>query len=231
VALVLVACVILQFVRVRDVKEGDRAAPARPVSLNQRVPEKLAGWDGHDEPLGPNEFLRSVLERTLNYDDVVYRVYTRRGVSVGVYVAYWSQGRMPVSKVASHTPDRCWPENGWTCEERRFPVVLSAGNVTLLPAPWRRFLPPGGGSPEYVTYWLLVGGKLFDFGESFNGTPSLIAWWRDSVKYAVLGSREQLFIRLSSNRPFAELCDDPGFQQIVRALAKLGVDADSHGAG
>jgi hypothetical protein len=187
-----------------------------------------SGWQGRDEPLGPTEFVQGAVERNLNYDDVINRSY-RNGVrNFGLYVAYWTPGRMPVQKVASHTPDRCWSENGWTCEELRSGERLPTGSGELKPAYWRLFRTPGASSAhQYVVYWHLVGGELYDYGSGFNQRPNPVQWWRETLHYAIKGSAEQYFIRLTSDRPFAEIKNDPGFQEVLAALAKLGLQAVS----
>ena len=91
--------------------------------LAQSVPAHVAGWSSRDVPLGQNEFLASEAEKVLNYDEVVYREFTRGRVTFGVYVAYWGAGKMPTRLVASHTPDRCWTENGWHCTAMKFPAA------------------------------------------------------------------------------------------------------------
>ncbi|MBW7896402.1 MAG: hypothetical protein H3C27_14940 [Opitutaceae bacterium] len=48
-------------------------------------------------------------------------------------------------------------------------------------------------------------------------------WWRDTLHYAIEGSAEQYFIRLTSDRPFAEIESDPGFREVLGALAGLGL--------
>jgi EpsI family protein len=225
-AVVLLAAVGLQFGRMRDMTGGERTAAARPIDLKRQIPAQLAGWTVNEEPLGPNEAVRSAVERTLNYDDYVYRLYRRNGVTVGVYVAYWAPSRMPVQKVASHTPDRCWTENGWTCLESRFHEVVAAPGVPLRAAQWRLFRSPGTGShQEYVLYWHLVGPRLYDYGERFNASPGLVQWWREAVAYALTGSQEQYFIRLTSTVPFERLAGEAGWHDLLAALAKLGLSA------
>jgi len=92
----------------------------RDLRLDEAVPIRLEGWDGHDVPLGANEFQSNAVEKVLNYDQVIYREYRHDQESFGVYVAYWGAGKMPTRFVASHTPDRCWTENGWHCVEMKF---------------------------------------------------------------------------------------------------------------
>lgn len=195
--------------------------PGRTVAQNPN------GWSGRDEPLGPNEFVLTAVEKNPNYDDVVNRIYRRSGDSFGLYAAYWSPGRMPVQKVASHTPDRCWSENGWTCESLRAGEQVPWQDGTLKPAYWRLFATPGSASAkQYVLYWHLVGGELYDYGTGLNRKPNPIQWWRETVHYALKGSADQYFIRLTSDWPFEEIWQDPGFQEVLSALAKLGLKAE-----
>ena len=221
-ALVLLSGAALQFMRVRDVTGGERQQAAKPAGLQSRIPAQLAGWTVQDEPLGPNESVRTAVERTLNYDDCVYRLYRRNGVTIGVYVAYWAPSRMPVQKVASHTPDRCWTENGWTCLESRFHESVAP----LRAAQWRIFRAPGAGAhQEHVLFWHLVGTRLYDYGERFNATPGIVQWWRDTVSYALSGSQAQYFIRVTSTVPFERLAGETGWSELLAALAELGLAA------
>jgi hypothetical protein len=226
VLLLVAAAVGVQFFEIRDVKEGDRSLVTRSIGLAVAVPSALTGWMGQDEPLGATELLKSAVEKTLNYDDVVNRTYRRGDLIVGVYAAYWSAGRMPVQKVASHTPDRCWSENGWICDQLRSNEPVVSGGLVLRPANWRLFLTPGATRDrQYVLYWHLVGDELYDYGDGLNRRPNPIKWWRDTVHYAIKGSANQKFIRLTSNRPFEELRGDPGWEELLGALAKLGLEA------
>ena len=222
--IILVAALGLQFVRLRNVEVGDTQSTVRRMNLATTLPKVITGWESADEPLGPTEFLQTAVEKNLNYDDMVNRVYRSGGRSFGLYVAYWSPGRMPVQKVASHTPDRCWSESGWTCEAMRIDHHLKAGHQHLLPARWRLFRPPvEGGAKQYVLYWHLVGGELYDYGDGFNQRPNPIQWWRDTVHYALQGSSDQYFVLIMSSKPLEEIQGDPGFQEILGALAKLGL--------
>ena len=227
VGLVIVIALIMQQGGLRDLKRGDVSSSYQPIGLGEQVPSTVKGWTGIDEPLGPTEFLQSAVEKNLNYDDMVNRRYVKGDSVFGVYAGYWSPGRMPVQKVASHTPDRCWSENGWNCEEAKFPVILEADGKTLRPAYWRRFTPPGGSQDTFVLYWHLVGGELYDYGTGFNQRINPVAWWKETLHYAFKGSSEQFFIRLTSNKPFEEIWDEVGVQEIVGALAELGLVADA----
>lgn len=197
----------------------------RAPHLNRSVPLSVPGWTGREVPLGANEFLSNEVEKVLNYDEMVSHEYSRAGESFGVYVAYWGAGKMPTRLVASHTPDRCWTENGWRCLQMKFKAAESFEDTALQPAEWRLFEPPQGGAPVYVMYWHLVQGRTYDYGDRFNDIPDPYLWWKDAVQQAVLGSREQYFIRITSSEPLENLWNDPGFAEILRGLGRLGLIA------
>jgi hypothetical protein len=215
---VLLAAAVLQGVAV--FREVPRPRGPHVAAL---IPASLPGWRVKNVPLGPTEFMTGQVEKVLNFDEAVSREYHRASTSFGVYVAYWGAGKMPTRLVASHTPDRCWTENGWTCLEMRFRQKLAANGDALQPAEWRRFQPPDGGAPTYVLYWHLVDGRVYDQGGRFNAVPHPLAWWRDAVQQALRGSREQYFIRLTANVPLETLWGDPGFNEVLRGLKALGL--------
>ncbi len=217
---VLAAAAVLQGISVfREV-----AHPRAP-HLAAALPASVPGWRVRNLPLGQNESVRNAVEKTLNYDDVVYREYAKGGVVAGVYAAYWGAGKMPTRLVASHTPDRCWTENGWTCLEMKFRQHPPALDRAWQPAEWRRFQPPDGGAPVYVYYWHLVEGRVLDQGARFNAVPHPLHWWRDAVQQALRGSREQYFIRVTANVPFERFWTDPAFAEVLRGLQSLGLAA------
>jgi hypothetical protein len=195
--------------------------------LSDVVRVNQPGWQTHDLPLGPSEFLSNEAEKVLNFDDVVNREFSHGATRFGVYAAYWGAGKMPVQLVASHTPDRCWTENGWKCIAMRFKQPFSFEGRALQPAEWRQFEAPGGGAPVYVLYWHLIGGRAYDYGSRFNAVPDPLLWWKGAVQQALRGSREQYFIRITSNEPIDQLWNDQGFADVVRALTRIGLAAPS----
>ncbi len=187
------------------------------------IPAALPGWVTREVPIGPTEFLSKEVEKILNFDEVLNREYVRGGRRFNVYVAYWGAGKMPTRLVASHTPDRCWTENGWRCLEMKSKQTQLFDGPGLKPAEWRLFEPPENGAPTYVLYWHLVEGRIYDYGARFNSIPDPWLWWKDAVQQALHGSREQYFIRLTSNEPLEQLKDDPGFADVVGGLGRLGL--------
>lgn len=220
--LVLPLIVLVAAVGFQAVDPFREVARPKPRHLADLVPAELAGWQMADVPLGRTEFVQGQVEQVLKYDDVLNRTYRRGAVTVGVFAAYWGAGKMPTRLVASHTPDRCWTENGWHCEEMRFKQHLLAGGAGLQPADWRRFRDPEGAMVE-VYFWHLIEGRAYDYGERFNAIPHPFEWWKDAVRQAVHGSREQYFIRVTSTVPFESVLDDPGIEQLLAGLAGLGL--------
>jgi hypothetical protein len=198
--------------------------------LEAHVPASVRGWRVRNLPLGQNESVRDAVVKTLNYDDVVYREYSRPGIAFAVYAAYWGAGKMPTRLVASHTPDRCWTENGWTCQDMRFRQTLKVMDRPLQPAEWRQFQPPGGGPLINVLYWHLVDGRVLDQGGRFNAVPHPLHWWKDAVQQALRGSREQYFIRITSTAPFERIWNEPGVIEVLRGLQTIGLDATAPAA-
>lgn len=212
----------LQSEPIRNIAIGNRATAARPIQLARALPAELPGWQKRDEPLGLSEFVQGSVAKSLNYDDYIYRIFEADGRQFSVYVAYWSPGRMPVNQVAAHTPDRCWSSAGWLCESMRHKVELESSSPVLCPGEWRLFMAPDG-QRRHVLYWHLVGGNLYNYGERFNRVPSAWWWWHNAARQLFRGPSEQYFIRLTSDRPFEELAGDPGWEELLGALAKLGL--------
>jgi hypothetical protein len=108
----------------------------------------------------------------------------------------------------------------------RLPITDNRSPITdhrsLKPAQWRRFTAPNG-TTQYVLYWQLVGGEIYDFGKRLNQVPSPWKWWRDAAKQIFRDPPEQYFIRLSSDRPFEELAGDLGFREVVEAVGAVGI--------
>lgn len=197
---------------------SNRPLPSKGRHLRVALPDEITGWKGRDMPLGQTESAEGQVEGVLRYDDVYNREFTSGRGTVSLYVAYWEPGKMPVQLVASHTPDRCWTSAGWTCRQMLHDVRLPG----LRPGAGRAFEGPHQVSLN-VVFWHLVGNELYDYGERFTQVPHPWKWWRDAAKQIFIRPKEQYFIRLSSDRPFEEIRHDPGFQEVLTALAKLGL--------
>ena len=204
----------------------------RPVSAQSKgehlarvIPVNVTGWQTRTLSLGETETDRGVVEQTLKFDDVFYREYRNARGVVTVYVAYWGPTKMPTQLVASHTPDRCWSSAGWVCQKVMHRATL-VGPVELRPGEGRLFRAPTGNLMQ-VHYWHIVGRDLYDYGERFNRVPSAWLWLRDAARQVLQSPPEQYFIRVASERPFAELYGDPGWAELLAGLARLGLAVQS----
>ena len=137
---------------------------------------------------------------------------------VTIYVAYWPAGTAPVSLVASHTPDACWPGTGWATrdtESKR--EALRAGGVPLPPAESRVFLKDD--ISRHVWFWHYYGGEIvedIDPRSPFNLIGNVL-------RHGVRSQGDQIFLRISSNRSWSELEDEPLLADVFQRLARLGV--------
>ena len=203
-------------------------SPQRGVpDLNNAIPVQLQGFVVKDRPLGSTELVSGAVAKALNYDAFVHRSYRRGDLEIVVYIAYWGHGKMPTRDIASHTPDRCWTENGMTCRAARFHESVVGAEHKLWPAEWREFSLPGSPQSLWVYFWLRAGDENYDFGREFNSLMNPTEWLRSIWKNAASGHREHMFFRLSSNRPFETLRTDAGYLQILDSLAALGLRAES----
>ncbi len=215
-SVVVAASVLLQFL-----PRPNRSGPSRGTHLAEVLPADLPGWTVQDRELGETEAVRAAADKQLQFDDYVFRTYEKGRLTFDIYVAYWAPGKMPVQMVASHTPDRCWTENGWTCTHMKFAVPVRESGFELKPAQVRTFELEG--QDRHVLYWHLVDGEPYDYGQRFNDTPDPRRWLAGFWNGLWEGQPEQYFIRLSSTLGFKELWHEPVFLEVMDGLAKLGL--------
>jgi hypothetical protein len=127
---------------------------------------------------------------------------------------------MSPNLVGGHTPDRCWMLSGWTCEASSFSWKSRLGDQELVPAQYRLFR-DAAGRVQHVIYWHLVGGDPFAGDYRIDGSRSILAYWKGILLHHAGGNTEQYFVRLSSERPFEEIWEDPGFRRLMESLARL----------
>jgi len=156
----------------------------------------------------------ALLERTYQRVDEQGRLF-----QITVYLAYWHPGQSSVSAVATHTPDACWPGAGWEAIPRasgRVGLPLKRGGV-VAGAEERAFRL--GEVQQWVWFWHLVGGKPLEFFDPRS--------WRDQLRLffarGVKRDAQQAFVRLSSNRAWAELAAEPLVVELLAGLTGLGL--------
>ncbi|MBI5766737.1 MAG: exosortase/archaeosortase family protein [Verrucomicrobia bacterium] len=199
------------FANTRPATRGDRPIP----DLLAVLPARAPGWTV-DTDTDLYQF-----RSTLRTEFLAQRTYTRQRPTgleqVTLYLAYWRPGQAPVSLVASHTPDACWPGSGWTMVAAPPPPSpLVIGGRTLAPPEHRLFR---SSFSQHVWFWHLYGGRPITYRDPYSAVELLRIAWR----YGFRKDGEQLFVRVSSNRPLESLAPEPLFIELFAQLGKLGL--------
>jgi exosortase len=159
---------------------------------------------------------------TLQTDHLAQRRYAKTTpagpLELTIYVAYWKAGQAPVSLVASHTPDACWPGAGWTAlpvPEARANLV--AGGRALSPAETRLF--KTAETAQHVWYWHLYDGRPIAYQDPYSPAELLRIAWRFGFRH----DGDQVFVRVSSNRPWADIAGEPLLAEFFGRTQPLGL--------
>lgn len=158
----------------------------------------------------------------LHTEHLAQRSYSREGkdgpVNVLIYLAYWQPGQASVSMVALHTPDACWPGSGWVAQPvPRTRLPLAAGTRPLAEAEARIFTLAG--NPQHVWFWHLYDGHAISYSDPYSATELLRIAWR----FGFRRDGDQLFVRISSNRPWEQIANEPPLVQFFANTRALGL--------
>ncbi len=201
------------FVNTRPSVRHDLPVP----NLAAILPPVVEGWTVGTS----NDLYR--FSATLQTDYLAQRTYLRRtpeGVEqITVYLAYWRAGQASVSLVASHTPDACWPGSGW--EPAKLPPPTEPVAVKGRPLPaveYRQFLATDGFT-QNVWFWHLYDGKPIAYRNPYSARELLSSAWR----YGFHRDGDQLFVRVSSNRPWSSVAQEPFIAAIFDQLRGYGL--------
>lgn len=192
-------------------------------SLAKRLPASLPGGTAHDEPIAATEEMKKAVGELLNFNDGIFRIYQWPDARVSVYVAWWEAGRMSPRLVATHTPDVCWPGNGWTKEPMAenelagLRAELSAMGFSI--GECRTFRLQN--KPEYVVFWHRVGDEMLSYKTGY--APPWWAWLDEIWRGGLNLRQEQLFVRISSDRPLKSVLQKSELEPLRRALLELGL--------
>lgn len=190
-----------------------------PPDLAALLPARAEGWD----VVTPDDLYQfsDILQTT----HLMERTYLRTSANgqltqLTVYVAYWAPGQTSVSRVASHTPDACWPGSGWAAQplaaaERQDPTLTG---LSIAPGEYRLFQ-NSAGFPQYVWFWHIYNEHAINYQDPY----SLPALFHLALQYGFRQPGAQYFIRVSSNRPWTELAAEPLVREIFTRLVPLGL--------
>lgn len=175
-------------------------------------------------PLGDTEFLKQKVETILKYDDYAFRVYRRGDVEISFYVAYWKPGSSDIIEVGSHSPDLCWPQNGWARRGEELEQIFTVSGQSSEVGQIRTF--QKGDANQYVVFWHLMGGKRTGYaqGDQTKWSTRGPAVFRNLVDTNFgFNVAEQYFIRITSNRPLADIRREPLFDELLKSSAQFGL--------
>ncbi len=207
-----ISLVILFVVNTRPASNPGRPAP----DLAAILPTAFDGWVA-----SPSSEITQFTAQ-LQTDRLAQTTYNRKTpqgpLEITVYLAYWPVGATPVSFVATHTPDVCWPGSGWEPKPLKTPrVSLTLGTHQLDAAEYRQFTQSG--FLQHVWYWHLYDGRVIH-PEGARSPRQLLVL---AFQYGFHREGEQLFVRVSSNQPWETIASEPLLQEIFARLAKLGL--------
>lgn len=208
--------------------------PTLEQGLAETIPAEMRGWRSKKVPLSDTPEGEDRVLDVLDLDDVFCRQYVKGDTEVMIYVAYWYPASEPYSSVAIHNPDSCWVIAGWEIEERESNREVSMGGLDLKEHEWGVYKREG--SVAHVMFWHLLGGKPNKYIKHMLWTSTGM----DSIKrqfYFIFNmyqmglnlGQDQLFVRISSNKPFQELEESGDLRQILNHIDGLGVSRVSDG--
>lgn len=158
----------------------------------------------------------------LQTQHLAQRTYLRRGgertEQITIYIAHWAPGQAPVSMVASHTPDACWPGAGWSAEKIPTPqLALDLAGRALPPAEYRFFT--RGPAQQHVWFWHIYDGRVINYRDPYS-VPALL---EIALRYGFRREGSQYFVRISSNLPWNDLEHEPLLHQLQLNLDRIGL--------
>ncbi len=225
----IVACLGVFFVF--NAKEGFKGKKESTAVgyLKTQIPDKFMGVTSVEKPLGATEEVNRASEKILNVSDYLHREYTlSSGKKFTLYISYWEPGKEPIQMASTHTPDRCWINNGWVCnnETRRLDdiIELDGCEKKLKPARYGEYTSPASElvSPQtrYAWYWFLVNGEVYKFSKT-NRFLSPYLWIKSTFKYIEQKALEMYFVRVDADFPVDILRTDKEFQQLLTYLGNM----------
>ena len=196
-----------------------KSRPAAWVPLVERLPLGIGDWRGVDLPLGETERIQEAVSR-LNYEDYIFRRYTRGTQHVYVYAMFWRHGDISIREMAGHTPDGCWVANGAKLvgEKRTDSWYLSDGKRTQK-AQVRTF--QFSSAQVNVVWWHLWGREVVDSSYGRKTPLTLVSEVWDWLVVRKGESQDQLFVRLHSELPINDLIGAEPSSCFLRTISEV----------
>jgi EpsI family protein len=130
------------------------------ISLVEMFPERFGDWfvDPTIVPVQPSPELQKVIAET--YDQTLARTYrsAEEGYRIMLSVAY---GGRQTEGMNTHQPEICYPAQGMSIRKSGWRSRINVADRTL---PINRLVAGHGARNEPISYWLVVGRNITDFG-------------------------------------------------------------------
>ena len=181
------------------------------LNLETMFPKAFAHWqvDPSITPVLANPQLQKVLAET--YDQTLARTYiNQRGERIMLSVAYAGREHEDMN---THRPEVCYPAQGMSVRKSTWRTQL---DIDGTPLPLHRLVTGNGARNEPISYWLVVGRQVTDFGMQQRWV---------TIKYGLTGRiPDGMLVRVSSiddddTRAFA--AQDRFVRDILQALAPI----------
>jgi hypothetical protein len=228
---IILVCIVLLGSSLISIWIGSLAHGARYFTgkIGDLVPSSadLSEWTVAELPIAETPEMQRAVAELLNFEQGIHREYKRAGLRVSIYLAYWSPGRMSQRSVGGHTPDVCWVAAGWSNRRPGAQTIQydlpGRGQVALQ---GRQF--KSEAVIEHVVFGHFVRGRTVSYGNGDGDGPPWYSFVTDLLSEGFSQREEQFFIRISSNRPVAEiLASEPARESLARlgyVLARSRVD-------
>ena len=172
--------------------------------LEDAFPNAFADWtiDSTLRPMVPNPQVQRFVASV--YDQTLARTYANaRGYRVMLSAAY---GGRQNDSMDAHRPEQCYPAQGFIITKGTWRATLPIDGQAL---PVRRMVATLGVRNEPITYWLVVGREVTQFGLAYKWV---------TLKYGLTGRiPDGMLVRVSS----IDGNEDRAFAQQDRFLADL----------
>jgi len=181
------------------------------LKLDTMFPARFADWqvDPTITPVLPNPQLQKVIEET--YDQTLARTYLNgQGERIMLSVAYAGREHEDMN---THRPEVCYPAQGMSVRKSTWRTQLDINGTAL---PLHRLVTGNGARNEPISYWLVVGRQVADFGMQQRWV---------TIKYGLTGRiPDGMLVRVSSidsdeTRAFA--AQDRFVREILQAMAPI----------
>jgi hypothetical protein len=190
---------------------------------SELIPRAINGWVVKDIPIAESEEMKQAVKEALNFDSAIFRSYKRGNDEISIYLAYWLPGSINPEQVDGHTPDICWVNNGWKMEKPKPPSNLDINGHSLPMLNYRKFEAQGHGLS--VLFWHLTGSE---YRQSFSVFEEGLGFWDRAErrvnqvwKAVTTPARQQLFIRISSNRNVADQLNEPPVKACIDLISRV----------